>query len=250
MTCRQFYSDTSTMLKSSTYDGWISPKWVVSEARAIVGDFIKKDSDAKRKLQMTSEGWGNIPCLPLEEVPVIQCPNIDVRICDKMMRSKEPLPETYSNTFGNIIKSVSSVNFSSFYTPTIPSKWNSIQKRRDVDKNKNYYFFIDGYIYIPIKKGNTQGIEEISIEAYFIDKYEVYLFNQKFTECKTCKIDCKSPLDFQLVCPSYLVNDVKKELLNKLAGIYKKINSDEYPNLERNDLTNQRDLQNSANGLS
>jgi hypothetical protein len=43
--------------------------------------------------------------------------------------------------------------------------------------------------------------------------------------------------------PSYLENDVKKELLNRIASIYLKISLDEYPNLNTNDKGNNKDIQ-------
>ena len=45
-----------------------------------------------------------------------------------------------------------------------------------------------------------------------------------------------------MVIPSYLINAVKLELLNRIAQTYLKIQLDSYPNLSNNDLNNTKDL--------
>jgi hypothetical protein len=62
-------------------------------------------------------------------------------------------------------------------------------------------------------------------------------------DCKDCNQNCDSPLDYQMVVPSYLINDVKKELINRLASVYLKIRPDEYPDLNTSNVTNTKDIQ-------
>lgn len=248
MTCRQFYSDISSNIKAWSIDDWISPAFLISEGRSIVSDFLKKDHEANRHLARLSEGWGFIPCVKMKEISLISCSDIDIRLCDKIMRSEQKLPQTFTFNFGDIIKTVASVNYSSFFNPVTPRLWNSIQKRKFKDKTKYYFYFQDGYLYIPIPKGVTLAIEELTIEAYFKDKYEVYLFNLNDGGCDECKDTCPKPLDFEFVCPYYLELSVKKELLNRLANIYLKVTPDDYPDMSA-EKTGQRDLQNGKNGL-
>lgn len=249
MLVEQFISDITNQSKQFTMDSFISPKFIYSEAVSIIGDFLKKDQDAKRKLFKVSDGWSELQCLELEEIPVIDCPEIDVRICEKLMKSKQRLPETYSYSFGNIIKHVASINFSTFYDPVTPRQWSAIQKREFKNPNKYYYFFLDGYLYIPIPKKQSIAVESVRIDAYFISKWEVAQFNVNNPDCKECKGDaCKSPLEYDLVIPNYLINDVKKELLSRLYNMFLRSPVDAYPNLNPNDVSGQRDIQNSRNG--
>lgn len=243
MLVRQFISDITTATKQISADSFIPPRFVISEARSIIGDFLKKDHDAKRKLQKTSEGWSGLNCIEMEEVPIIQCPEVDVPLCEKMVRSKYPLPYTYTYSFGNIIKHVSSINYSTFYNPTTPREWNSIQKREFKDKNRYYYFFIDGYIYIPIPKGIDFPIENLRMEAYFIDKWEVAQYELLSSSCNSQVDPCKSPLDYELVIPVYLENDVKNALVQKIMNSYLQIPKDDYPNINELEKGNQKDLQ-------
>jgi len=246
--CRQFYADISSNLKANNITDWISPMFVLSEARDIASDFLAKDHSAKFKLQRLSEGWDSIPCLSLEEVPVTECADIDARICQKLMKSIDRLPETYSYTFGDIIKHVCSVNYSNFYTWVTPRQWRDIQKREFKDKNTYYYFFQGGYLYIPIPKGETQIVEEIRVEAYFKDKYEVYLFNQKHGNCESCKDNCVKPLDFEFVAPYYMIDAIKTQILKNLSGLYIKIQESQNPDLS-GDKNSQRVIENSKKGL-
>lgn len=244
MLVRQFISDIQTSIRSVTSDGFIPPRFIYSEAQAIIADFLKKDNDAKKKLTRVMNGWSTINCIDLEEVDVIECPDIDVRICGKLMKSTKRIPDSYTYSYGNIIKYVASPNLSYFFDPTNPRQWNNIQKQRYKDKNKYYYFIIDSYIYLPVPKGVDLPIENIRMEAYFMDKYEVDIFNNT-AECGECtkEENCKSPLDYELVIAPYLVNDVKKELLNRLFNTYLKLSPDEYSNLNSSDKNNAKDIQ-------
>ena len=251
MLVRESISDIVNQTKQYSMDSYISPKFIYSEAVSIISDFLKKGFSSSSKLAKVSNGWSEIQCLDLEEIDVIECAEVDVRMCEKLMKSKQRLPDTYSSTFGNIIKHVASINFSSFYDPVTPRQWNSIQKRPYKDPNKYYYFFLDGYIYIPIPKKQVFAVEAIRVDAYFISKYEVDQFNIANPECKDCsKNRCKSPLDYDLVVPNYLINDVKKELLNRLGNMFLRNQLDNYPNMNdsQTDKNNQRDLQNTKNG--
>mgnify|MGYP003396983107 CR=1 FL=1 len=42
-----------------------------------------------------TEGWKEATCLRMEEVPVTQC-DLDMMICEKLMRSKCRIPDIYS----------------------------------------------------------------------------------------------------------------------------------------------------------
>jgi hypothetical protein len=244
MIVRQFISDIQTSIKAISADSYIPPRFVFYESQNIISDFLKKDNDAKKKLSRLADGWSEIDCVELEEIPVIQCADIDVRLCDKVMKSKFKIPEIYSFSYGNIINHVASVNFSYFFDPVNPRQWNNIQKRQYKDKNKYYYFILNNYLYIPVPKGNDLPVEVVRIKAFFMDQSKVEEY-KNLQDCQDCpkSSSCKSTLDYEMVIPSYLINDVKKELINRLASVYLKITPDEYANLNSIDKTNQKDIQ-------
>jgi len=245
MLVKQFISDIQTTVKATTSDEFLPPRYIYYEAQNIISDFLKKDNDAKKKLARLQDGWSEIDCIELEEIPVIQCGDVDVRLCDKVMKSIHRLPESYSFSFGNIISHVASINFSYFFDPVNPRQWNNIQKRQYKDKSKYYYYIIDNYLYIPVPKNVDLPVGIVRMKAYFMDKAKVEDF-KNLRDCKECpkNAPCKSPLEYEMVIPSYLINDVKKELLSRLSSLYLKITSDQYPNMNESDKSSQRDIQN------
>lgn len=245
-TIREFISDINNSIKALNLDDWISPKFVYSQAQSVIADFLKKDVQSNRNLYKIVEGWTEIPCLEMISVPVTSCGDID---CQRLMRSKDRLPAIYSSKFGPIIKSVISLNAGTIYFPAQSlQQWNAKNKRPF--KKDKYYVFIDGYLYIPIPKGEFESPEQVRLEAYFKDKAAVDKFiksmNTLNSNCKDCK-NCNKFLDYEMVIPFYLETSVKNQVLNDLRNTYLQINQDSYPNNNQEDKTNQRDLQNNNN---
>ena len=129
----------------------------------------------------------------------------------------------------------------SFYDPTTPRVWQTIQKRKDKDKRKKYYFIIDNYLYIPIPKGELGTPESIRLKAWFIEPWKAEELNAKL-QCKDNY--CIDVYGSQMPVPEYMRNSVTVELLNQLRQIYLQVRPDNYPNLNTEDKTNQRDLSN------
>ena len=118
------------------------------------------------------------------------------------------------------------------------------------DKTKRYYFFLNDFLYIPIAKGGTDSPQEIRIEAYFKHKYEVWKYNNAHNpDCPGCDNKCKPFMDYDLVIPSYLEDDVKKEVVNQIASVYLKITPNDYNNMNSSEKNSQQDKQNAANGM-
>lgn len=241
MTIKQFISDVMNDLRAQNIDDFISPKFIYYKSTDIISDFMKKDNTVNRRLTRLSEGWKSIECLDMEEVPLIECCEVDALSCEKLMKSKYAIPNTFTSSFGNIIEFVSSPNLGSFYDPTTPRVWQTIQKRKDKDKKKKYYFIIDNYLYIPIPKGELGTPESIRLKAWFIEPWKAEDLNAKL-QCKDNY--CRDIYGSQMPVPEYMRNSVTIELLNQLRQIYLQVRPDNYPNLNTEDKTNQRDLSN------
>lgn len=247
-TLRQFIADIMGNTKSWEIDDYIPGKFIISKARDITADFLSKSQNSSRLIYKIPEGWTEIEGIPMEEVSPSTC-NIPVNLCQKLMKSKYQLPQLYSSKFGPIIKQVMSLNFGTEYYPCFsPKDWKNIANREF--QGKRYYFFLNGYLYIPLKNSQVEASPNlIRIEGYFVDKFEVNKFikdkiNSNCSDCTQSIDKCKKYLDYEFVSPYFLKDDIKKELLNQLAQIYLKVQKDEYGNMNQTDKLGQRDKQN------
>lgn len=217
-TIAEFISNVNISLNALPVDSKIPNKYVFNMGRNVVADFLKKESESRR-ITTASEGWSEIDCVEMIEVPVMECGGVDVYLCEKMMRSKYQLPDTFTGYNGNIIKHVASVNFGQIYEPLRGIRiWNDVQKREVKKKNQKYYVFINQHLYIPIPKGEQSAPEQIRIEAYFKNKWEVAGY--KSLGCKKCE-ECISVLNSDFVCPEFLLNAVTKETITIIMNKYK-----------------------------
>ena len=238
---RSFISDISNELKANSVDDFISPKFIYSLGQSIIADFLKKDNSSNRLNFKIIEGWTEISALPMMEVPITEC-NLGINQCKKLMRSKYQLPEMYESKFGGLIKQVMALNLATEYKNVFsPKQWEAASKRQY--GNDRYFFFLNNYLYIPIKGIKEPSPELVRIEAYFKNKWEVdQLISKINNSCNDCKQDvekCKPFLDYQMVIPFHLENDVKKEIVGYLLKS-KQIVQDELPDLSSNNKTNQR----------
>ena len=228
---KEFISNISNTVNALHVDSKIPNKYIFNIGRTVVADFLKKDSESRR-ITTASEGWSEIDCVEMIEVPLMECGGVDVNLCSKMMRTKYKLPDTFTGYNGNIIKHVASVNFGQIYEPLRGIRlWNDVQKREYKKKNQKYFVFINQHLYIPIPKGEESAPEQIRIEAYFKNKWEVDIYRN--LGCNSCE-KCVSILDSDFVVPEYLQNAVNKETVNIILTKYK-VRSD---NLTDNNQTN------------
>lgn len=238
-TVRQYISDLTNTIKATNSDDWVSPKWLYLKSQSVISDFLRKDSRDGQMFKLRA-GWSELSCIEMIEVPATEC-DIPVYLCQKLMRSKYKIPELYETKTGALLKQASSVDWSNSYNPIFsPRLWVAAQKREF--KSKKYYIFLDGYIYIPISKMTDAAPTTIRVEGYFKNKKEVDEFNSK-QGCGSCKRDtpvCTSVLDYDMVCPDFLLNSVKTEVLNQVMNTYERISQDELPNQNTLEKTNNK----------
>lgn len=242
MTIGQYISNITNDFNALDTDSWISPKFIYYKAIDIANDYMYKSNSGARRFYKLQEGWQPIECITMEEVPVTSCGEIDTYICDKLMKSTKQIPNTFTSSFGNMIKYVSSNNFGGFYDPTTPRQWKAIQNREFKDLRKKYYWLIDNYLYIPIPKGETEYPESIRLEGWFIEPWKAVIMNaqEKCDSCGDNDIPCINVLDQQMPVPENLRNAISETLYKQLAAIYLQIRPDEYPNNNNNEKQDER----------
>ncbi len=245
MKVREFVSKIEGKLRSLGVDDWISPRFIYNESKSITSNLLSKTNNSSRLVFKNDASFTEIEGLPMKEVPVSEC--LEIFNCFKLMRSTEPLPAIYSGKFGKIINQVASMNFATIYqNANTPRQYIAITKREFKNRDLRYYFFLNGFLYIPILKASEASPEEIRISAMFVDRFDVFQFEKKVGTCEECKKEnpCPKLLDFDIVQPDFLQDDIEDKLIISLANVYLKVIPDSNPDLNSVDKTGQRILQN------
>lgn len=233
MTIRQFTSNILTTLKADSIDNWLSPKYIYEESLTVTKNYLKKDNSSNLMLYSQIEGWSVLSCIEMEVGDLASC-GLDVSVCTKVMKSKKRLPEIYTSKVAPLIKEVASVDYSKTYTYIKTfNQWKNTQKREFI--SKRYFVISDGYLFIPIgKKDNIESPEVVVMNCYAVSKQEVDVFNGVES--------CKKFADYELVIPSYLIDDVKTSILNSLRQVYLQVQEDAMPNLNSQEKSNPKTL--------
>lgn len=91
-----------------------------------------------------------IPCLDLIDVDIVEACCTGIKTGCTIKRTKDKLPSLLETDNGPVIRSVSTLDYSKQVTETYPSVYANMTKVKNFKYNKNkYYWYIDGYIYIP-----------------------------------------------------------------------------------------------------
>jgi hypothetical protein len=179
--------------------------------RAIYYNIIKygrtllKREDNQNKLMRMSNIISTIPFLELIDVDIVEagCYGIHTNVFIK--RTKDKLPAIFQGSYGPLIRTVASLDGSQLLTVTQPSLYSKITKSTTFKYNKtNYYWYMNGYIYIP----NIEW-EGIKIEA---------LFEGNIGELTCNKEDeCRIKQDQLLPFPEYLFAEIEQFVIKEMA---------------------------------
>lgn len=211
-TNRKICSDIVGYLKANNIDERIPYRLILSTLKDTANLLIKQDSDSRRLFKQANL-WKPIPCLELEEIPLIDCP-VDIS-CKTIKRSKDKLPEFYTATYGSLLK-ISNVDGSGSYTETTFEAYNDQINRRFKNSNISYFLIINNYLYVP-----DTTIEAVRVSGFFRDDAALI-----------CGNSCIKPLDLEFNCPDYLVTVVKQETQKQLLQRFRQI--DEKPDNDTN----------------
>jgi len=225
-TVREVISEVRTDLRANSVDEWLPSKYIHSKLQSTASLFIKREAD-DRRLQRYQDLWVEIDCLEMEEIPLIQCCDLDIPNCKTVMRSKKKLPDTYSTRYGYAL-TISSVDYDRDYIPTTPREYKYIQLREYQDKTKRYYWIENGHLIIP-----GSMVQNVRVRGMFVNKAEALRFN-------VCGDDggCINFLDQEFIAPEHLLKNIKDATVAAILGSNKQLQTDELPNLNSNEKTN------------
>lgn len=134
----------------------------------------------------------------------------------KIYRMKCKLPEFWTDIDGPVLKSVTSVDGSTYFEMTTPTTWQSIRIDPYQKKSKQMYtFFSDGYLWFP-----EHNPHKINILGFWVDDVE------QLNGCAENE-PCVRYLDTKFPIPDWLEGELMAKAVEILAGVTKRLPEDE-----------------------
>ncbi len=214
-TKKEVVSKFTNLFKLNNRDQAISRRFILSLLEDTTTTLISQkwlDRTILSELNL----YTDISCFEFERVEVIMCPNIEFKMCQVLMKSKNPLPKLVFSRLGASIKNIEALDGNFKFTFLDKGQYSRNKKRQFKLKDEVYiYLGADNHLYIP------------DVE---IDTLQLTILTTKTQEVEDCKKDCcKSYWEYDFICPDKLLDAVFKEVAGYL-GINKQIQQDETPN--------------------
>jgi hypothetical protein len=205
-------SRVRNVIKAVKEDPFITDRFLYSLILKYGKLFMKRE-DSRNKLMRISTLFTKLPCVELIEVDKVEACCIGISTGCLIKRTKEKLPETIEGTYGPIIRTVASMDYSQEIYKTDPETYTSMSKTTTFKYNKNkYYWYIDGYLYFPDLQWDAvliDGLFSGDTSAYSCDSANTCIVRQ----------------EQKLVIPEFLLAEIEQMVLKEL-GIGGSIPSD------------------------
>lgn len=222
MTKGEMVSSVLNDNKLLTKDTHISRRHVLRIANSKAKQLLSQRVD-EFKLQNSYDLITNIPCLELEQVEWVDCGIIEFRLCETIMKSKCKLPETITGRSATAVFYVASLDGSVEFKLTTPRDFALLKRRKYKNNKSNFYMIKDGHIFLP----------DSTTEIVTMD-----LITMSEKEARDCgcnnEEDCTSLWDEKFTCTDLLLETVRQQTVQEIAGIYARTQKDENPNLDEN----------------
>jgi len=166
-----------------------------------------------------------VPCVELEEAPLIECDFLDMRICKSIMKSKKPLPEGLFGKTGAGILEVTTIDNEEKIAHTTLSQKRNAENYKHKRKAKGQYLFRSGHLFIV-----NQEIEAVNLTMFIIEPYKL----REISGCCAEEEKCLSNWDYPFICPDRFLDVVVRDTLMEIAQIHRQMVEDTNPNLDPN----------------
>ena len=184
-------------IKAVDTDSFITDRLIYSNIIKYAKLYIKQQTAQSVQSRFNSL-YVKLPCVDLIEVDKVEA-CCDVKSGVLIKRTKDKLPGVLEGAGGLLLRTVASVDGSEEVFRTTPQFYNAQQKTSAAKYNKTkYYWFLDGYLYIPNVDWDSIAIEGI--------------FESKLTP--TCEDPCRAVQDQYLNIPSDLFAQVEQQVIN------------------------------------
>ncbi len=223
VTVGESISRVRNVLKAVKEDPFMTDRFLYSLIVKYAKTFIRRDSKIESLFKNESL-FRELPCVDLIDVDKVQACCLSVRTGCTFKRSKDKLPELMTTGDGPIIRSVSSLDYSKKAHQTHPSIYSNMTKTSGFKYNKKaYYWFLDGYLYLP----NVEW-EAVRVQAIFDEEVSDDL-------CSADPTECKYEQDRTLNIPEHLFSEIEQMVLKEVltAGQVPSDGADDSQNILR-----------------
>lgn len=171
-------SRVRNVLKAVKEDPFMTDRFIYSIIQKYSKLLIRRQEVAG-KLMMFHNLFEVIPCVDLIEVDKIEACCLGIKTGCTFRRTKDKLPQFLENATGPVIRDVTTIDGSQSLEPTYPMVYTNMTKTSGWKYNKKkYYWYQDGYIYIPDVEW-----ENIRIEAIFDEDVSHLVCSNDAEEC-------------------------------------------------------------------
>lgn len=214
----EIVSKITNALKNNNRDDRISRRFILNLLKISAQQLISNKL-LDRTISSEMNLYTDIHCYDFEKQDIVNCPMIEFRKCDILMKSKNPLPKLVFSRLGASIKEVVSLDGNFRFTFIDKSQYQRNKKRQTKLKGEVYiYLGSDNHLYIPDN------------EIQSVDLTVLTMYPEDVSECSSCAEDlCLNNWNNLFICPDKLLDVVLNQTL-QILGVSRQIIEDKNPN--------------------
>ncbi len=206
MTTGESISRIRNTLKIVTEDSFITDRFLYGLIMKYAKTLMHRDHKTIN-LFKNSGLFKEDPCVELIDVDKIAACCLNINTGCTFKRSKYRLPAIINLNNGPIIRAVTTLDYSVQLHKTEPSVYANITKLSSFKYNKrNYYWIVDGYLYIP-----DVDWEAVRIQAMFEEA-----ISKDFCRIGNDTNNCVVEQDRDLNIPEYLFSEIENFIRQEL----------------------------------
>jgi len=197
-------SRVRNVLKAVKEDAFVTDRFLYSLIMKYAKLLIYRQ-DQKGNLKEYTGLFTPIPCIELIEVDRIEACCLGIKTGCTFRRTKDRLPEMIDGGKGPVIRSVTTIDQSTRLEETYPELYTNLSSTTTFKYlTTKYFWFIDGYIYIP-----NVDWENIRVTALFDD-------DTSMLDCSKEAEQCKPAQDRIMPVPENLFAEIEQMVLKEL----------------------------------
>ena len=216
---KEIVSELTNILRLNNKDNRL-PKRFLLKLLQDSATFLISQKWGERGLVSDTNLYTYVPCLEFERIDVKECPSVEFRLCNTLMKSKKPLPKLIFSRLGSSVRDINSLDGDYRFVFVDETQYRRNKKRQYKVKNEIYiYLGTDNHLYIPDEEILSIDLTVLTIDV--IGARESSGCGEK-NNCETNNWDEK------FICSDKLLEGVKDMALQRL-GITKGIRPDINP---------------------